>query len=282
MICKFVICCDCSNVVTCQCCNNKICETCIDGWYVKMGKHNCIFCNTDNVNFDSLLYFIKDKDIHEDNIKKESNNNLILYGSNKNHFLKEFIISVKEEDKKIIIFSDYPHIFHYIVNLCEENEINYVDLDKGNIKEIDYCINEYKYGNAKILLSNSTLFGCGMNLENSTDILFIHKMDESIEQQVIGRAQRIGRKTVLNIIYLEYENESKYTEKKILGHNFFNVTEYDKNDELEGYYNEQQYYNLIESIQHLNVQFNEEDLPIYDIPDSNVDINLDELISTLF
>ena len=268
--------------VTAHCCNNKICETCIDGWYVKMGKHNCIFCNTDNVNFDSLLYFIKDKDIHEDNIKKESNNNLILYGSNKNHFLKEFIISVKEEDKKIIIFSDYPHIFHYIVNLCEENEINYVDLDKGNIKEIDYCINEYKYGNAKILLSNSTLFGCGMNLENSTDILFIHKMDESIEQQVIGRAQRIGRKTVLNIIYLEYENESKYTEKKILGHNFFNVTEYDKNDELEGYYNEQQYYNLIESIQHLNVQFNEEDLPIYDIPDSNVDINLDELISTLF
>ena len=72
----------------------------------------------------------------------------------------------------------------------------------------------YKYGNAKILLANSTLFSCGMNLENSTHVLFIHRIEDKIIHQVLGRAQRLGRTCQLEVIHLEYENEMKVEVKK--------------------------------------------------------------------
>jgi hypothetical protein len=176
-------------------------------------------------------------------------------------------------------------------------------LETGKIKDIDNAVNEYKYGNAQILLSNSTLFGCGMNFENSSHILFVHKMDCEIEQQVIGRAQRMGRKSVLEIIYLQYENELEHKRKS--KSNYSNNYELNKSDELEGYYNEQQYYNLIENIQHfnfdemnplksnissneiLNLEFETQCTEInnfIDLPQIHgeyIDVNLEELISNL-
>ena len=54
---------------------------------------------------------------------------------------------------------------------------------------------------------NSQYFGSGLNLENSSDIIVYHYMDEELTNQVIGRAQRPGRKGVLNIWRLCYSNE---------------------------------------------------------------------------
>jgi hypothetical protein len=146
------------------------------------------------------------------------------------------------------------------------------------MKDIDYAVNEYKFGNAKILLSNSKLFGCGMNFENSSDIIFVHKMDKDMENQVIGRAQRMGRKTKLNIIYLEYENESVYISDK-KKYNYYDEI-YDK-DELEDYYNEKKYYSIIENIENIETfEFNNS-IEIPDIQTDIIDINLESLISSL-
>lgn len=236
-------------------------------------------------------------DLNENLINKNLINENIIFTkieNSKNIFLKEYIENIKNIDKKIIIFSDYSNIFSYIESICDENEISYIDLDKGNIKDIDYAVNEYKYGNVKILLSNSTLFGCGMNFENASDIIFVHKMDLSIEKQVIGRAQRIGRKEILNIIYLEHENESIFINNKIKNNNAFI---YD--NELNDYYNTIQCNNIINNIS--NIEFNninyEDDnitklddqlnlddnsnLDIYPIPSEIIDINLDNLIESL-
>jgi superfamily II DNA or RNA helicase len=221
-----------------------------------MNKSSCIFCNSENKFKDDHLFFEKENielnnnsNLYESKIENEKNINIEKYNNNKNVFLKEFIENINKESK-IIIFSDYSHVFHYIIDICNKYNIKYVDLDKGNIKDIDNVVNEYKYGNAQILLSNSTLFGCGMNFENASTILFLHKMESEIEKQVIGRAQRMGRKSVLEIIYLQYENELEY--KRKAKNNYINNYELNKDNILEGYYNEQQYYNLIENIQHLD------------------------------
>lgn len=282
--------------ITSECCNNKVCEDCFKKWYFDMKKESCIYCNKDKVNFNTFLFYenenFKDKhdDKHENNsIKNSEKIDLINYNENKYFYLKDFIYSLKEIEKKVIIFSDFPNIFHDIECICNENGINYVDLDKGNIKDIDYSVNEYKYGNAKVLLSNSTLFGCGMNLENSTDIIFVHKMEESIERQVIGRAQRLGRKSILNIIYLQYENECEYIEKKYTYDNYYIDQSVSKNDQLSGYYAEKQFYNILENINNLNIGTNNvnelegnltiiNDLPKYD---HIIDVNLEELITSL-
>ena len=69
---------------------------------------------------------------------------------------------------------------------------------------------EFKNGNVQVLMCNSLLFGCGINLEFGTDIIFFHKMTDCMKKQVIGRCQRPGRKTRLNIWYLMHENENEY------------------------------------------------------------------------
>jgi hypothetical protein len=57
-------------------------------------------------------------------------------------------------------------------------------------------------------MSNSFMYGCGMNLENTTDIVLIHKIiSVSKYKQIIGRAQRPGRTSRLNIYELVHENE---------------------------------------------------------------------------
>jgi hypothetical protein len=279
--------------ITSSCCNNKVCEDCINEWY-NLNKSSCIFCNTCDILKDSLVFYDNKNnlDICNDtceNINIEINENInidtnenIKYEEknlNKNIFLKNFIEELKTDNKKVIIFSDYSSVFEYIENICKENEINYIDLDKGNIKDINISVHEYKYGNAQILLSNSILFGCGMNFENSTHIIFVHKMDQEMENQVIGRAQRMGRKGILNIIYLHYENESIYSVKNT-AKDFTFLEELNKNNELEEFYHEKQYYNLIENIQ--NMDFTNEITEIPTTYDEVIDVNLDSLIESLF
>ena len=46
-----------------------------------------------------------------------------------------------------------------------------------------------------------------MNLENTTDIIILHKMNKDIEMQAIGRAQRYGREGNLRVWKLYYQNE---------------------------------------------------------------------------
>ena len=264
--------------ITHMCCNNKICDECIEHWY-NMDKTSCIFCNTENILKDNLISFDK-SDNNNINAELELNNNLIheekiifnVMNYNKNIFIKIFIKSLVNQDKKIIIFSDYSSIFEYIQNICNENNIIYTDLDKGNMKDIDTAVSEYKIGNAKILLSNSKLFGCGMNFENSTDIIFVHKMDNEMEEQVIGRAQRMGRKSTLNIIYLEYENESAFVIPSPKRMNFKNI--FTEGDDLEEFYNEKQFSNIIE-----NINIGDFTNEVY-VADVN-DINSETLISNL-
>lgn len=252
--------------ITSECCNHKICNGCIEEWYHIYKKTSCIYCNKEFTYFDNLLHYELENNnnsIINNNENNNENNNLTInnntncelpksyeiYKGDKTDFLKKYILSLKYVNKKVIIFSDYSNVFNFIENECNEHGIKSIDLDKGTIQNIDIAVNEYKIGEAKILLSNSILFGCGMNFENSTDILFVHKMNEEMEKQVIGRAQRLGRKSVLNITYLEYENEIALDRKV---QNFY--TQEDLDEELNNYYKNKQIVNVLENISDINFE----------------------------
>jgi SNF2 family DNA or RNA helicase len=114
----------------------------------------------------------------------------------------------KKTGRKVIIFSDYSKIFNTITTLLKENGMRYVELDGGNVNALDKILNEYKAGGgARVLMLNSAFYGCGMNLENTTDIIFFHKTDRIMYEQVIGRAQRPGRAERLSVHNLLYLNE---------------------------------------------------------------------------
>jgi SNF2 family DNA or RNA helicase len=100
---------------------------------------------------------------------------------------------------KIIIFSDFPNVFKDFEGYFEHKEIKFVSLDGGSVEAIDKAVKAYKDGDATILLADSSMYGCGLNFENTTDIILIHKINPELEKQVIGRAQRPGRSGVLRI-----------------------------------------------------------------------------------
>jgi SNF2 family DNA or RNA helicase len=82
---------------------------------------------------------------------------------------------------------------------------------KGNDPQIRSILKQYRDGDLNILFINARNLGSGLNLENTTDIIMFHKLDTEIEKQVIGRAQRYGRTSALNIWYLLHENEYEQT-----------------------------------------------------------------------
>jgi SNF2 family DNA or RNA helicase len=113
-----------------------------------------------------------------------------------------------KEDAKILLFAAFDNTFNNVVPILKKLGTHY-EYVKGNSNQIRCTIERYKEGNTKVLLMNTQHFGSGLNLENTTDMILFHKFDTENEKQVIGRAQRYGRKEPLNVHYLLYENEMR-------------------------------------------------------------------------
>ena len=106
------------------------------------------------------------------------------------------------KNKKILIFSNYNETFTIIKKFLEEKKLVYLEL-RGTKEKRDNVIDSYKTGHVNILLLNTIQSGAGLNLQETSDIILFHKIHEYQKIQVIGRANRIGRKIELNVHYLE-------------------------------------------------------------------------------
>ena len=181
-----------------KCCSNVFCFKCINLWLCQ--KACCPLCKN-HLKEDELFLI-------QENIE-ELENEIINYDEFNKNFDKlqnlEILLKKKEEGNKYLIFSEYDISFNNIIKIFN-NKYKYSYL-KGNKYVIQRTLNDYKEGDLDILLVNIHNYGSGLNLENTTDIIMFHKFDASIEQQVIGRAQRFGRKEALRIHYLLNENE---------------------------------------------------------------------------
>jgi len=88
----------------------------------------------------------------------------------------------------------------------EKNNITYSKLS-GSSSRISNIIDKYSKNEIKVLLLNAKHYGSGLNLQMTNDIIIYHRMSNDLEKQIIGRGQRLGRTSTLNIHYLCYENE---------------------------------------------------------------------------
>jgi len=203
-----------------NCCKKNCCIDCLKDWYHKLLKDNCLFCSKDDILFEDF----KNEKQHEE-MKLNTYSGIKYTKKTKIEFLEYFIRTKIYSNCKIIFCSNYVRIFNDIKKLFEKYNIKYIELDDGNINSINESINKYTYGNINVLLLNSNLFGCGLNLQCTTDIIFLHKTEEILEKQIIGRAQRFGRKSKLNVWYLMHENEQIITTIKTKENIFY----YDNN-----------------------------------------------------
>ena len=110
----------------------------------------------------------------------------------------------KNPDAQTMCFSNHDYIYNFLKQFLVCNNISFKELDGGSISKMDNIISGFKNKEFSLLFADSSMYSCGMNLENITDIIFIHNMEEVKEKQVIGRAQRYGRVGILNIWYVNY------------------------------------------------------------------------------
>lgn len=114
---------------------------------------------------------------------------------------------VKSTDgNKVLIFSEFADCFDDLQSVLS-NFGQILVMDSGTVEEINKTIKKYRSLDKAVLLVCSDHFGRGLNLENTSDIIFFHKMPQTLTQQVVGRAQRVGRQGVLKLWHVRYENE---------------------------------------------------------------------------
>lgn len=174
-----------------KCCNNAFCLKCLTEWLKR--KPACPLCKKD-INVENDIFIVKDPEFNQ-MIEEPDPTKLAQF----NKMLRDI-----KSNTKMLIFSEYDNSFVDIENSLKASGIKYAKL-KGN--SINKNVYEYRNGDLQVLLVNSHAYGSGLNLENTTDVVLFHKFDNDIETQIIGRAQRPGRTTSLNVWYLLNANE---------------------------------------------------------------------------
>lgn len=180
------------------CCKNKFCIGCISH-NIKV-KSTCPMCRT-SLTYKNLIVVEEEK--KETFVKDEP----VLY--EKLDVLSDYLLS--NPTKKILIFSEFEKTFELIQQRLQQLGIRYSNIS-GNTLQIAKTIDSYKKGDINVLMLNAKFFGAGINLQMTDEVFVYHRMSGDLEKQVIGRAQRLGRKEPLFINYLCYENEYDSTQ----------------------------------------------------------------------
>ena len=155
-------------------------------------KYQCNGCNLNHIRKDMIL-----KNIEYCNME--------MHNWDKINLLNDII---KLCNGKTIIFSEYRGIDKHLNKLCFENNLQYLELNGGNILDIDNVMEQFKNDDINILFINDISFGVGLDIEYCKDLIMFSKCNDMITNQVVGRCLRPNRKNRLKIYQLEYKNES--------------------------------------------------------------------------
>lgn len=185
-----------------KCCQNSFCMSCILMTISASREQKCPICKNklsrQNIFVEHGQEECKSSDTEEENPLKS-----------KNAALAEFINSL-EDDRKLIIFSYYDETFRKLTeyfNALDSQMNKNIAFLKGRVETQMSTIKKFNEGNIKVIMMNAEYCGSGLNLQMATDIVIYHKLPKTLENQVIGRAQRPGRNTPLRITYLKYDDE---------------------------------------------------------------------------
>ena len=163
---------------------------------IKKIKLNCFNCKKEHL-VESLKYHLEDYSFNKKECEIENMNKIKLL---------EKILEIA--GNKIIIYSQFKGVANNIKTIATNINVDYLELDGGNIKDLDKILDNFKNkSNFKILIIDDTSFGVGLNIEYTTDIIFFNNIEHTVKEQLIGRAQRFGRTCKLNIWEFLYSNE---------------------------------------------------------------------------
>ena len=196
---------DIENIALCSSCKTKFCVECITTWIssgnsLEHGNGKCPYCREKLTNETLIVVSNKNEITKDKNKLKDKVENL-----------KKIIFKRIAEKSKILVFSNHDGTFTKIKSLFDSTKVSYAKI-MGSSTRISNVVDRFNKDfddplSINILLLNSQYFGSGLNLQKATDIVLFHHMNKDITKQVVGRAQRPGRNSQLNIWRLCYSNE---------------------------------------------------------------------------
>jgi SNF2 family DNA or RNA helicase len=176
-------------------CHNIFCGNCLLQWLQQ--KNSCPLCRN-KVDPSKLVY-----------IDSSSSSSPTVSSSEKKSRVTKIDKTVEliksNPQGKFLIYSDQNQTFLPLSNAFYENDICFVQM-KGNIRSREKNLEMFKSGEVPVIFLNSNSDSAGLNLTESTDIILYHQMPDSTENQIIGRANRIGRKYPLNVHHLHIQD----------------------------------------------------------------------------
>ena len=189
-----------------DCCSHRYCFNCL-ALTLENNNNKCPMCQTKITKNKMHIVTTSDKNLNKINKKREKLE--VLYD----------IIS-KNKNGKYLIFADYDITFIKIEKVLNNHKIKYGILKGGGIK-IKNTLDDFHKGKINVIMLNAKHFGAGVNLQCATDIILYHRFSKEIEEQIIGRGQRMGRDGTLNVYYLIHDNESNsYTDDNFTDLNY--------------------------------------------------------------
>ena len=172
-------------------CHNIFCGNCLLTWLQQ--KNSCPLCRL-KIDPKKLVYIETSNDKDDKKIIDDVKRKITK--------LDKVVEIIKSRpDGRFLIYSDQNQTFSPLSNTLLEHNISFVQM-KGNIKNREKNLEAFKSGEIPVLFLNSNSDSAGLNLTESTDIILYHQMTDTIENQIIGRANRVGRKASLHVHHL--------------------------------------------------------------------------------
>lgn len=184
-----------------DCCAHKYCFDCLAITMSSTGD-KCPVCQT-KITKNRMHIVNDDKDENE-----SEENTIIKEVKEAKEKLEElYDIIISKKDGKYLVFADYDETFQKIEKVFKQHNIKYGILKGGGTK-IKTTLDDFQKGKINVIMLNAKNFGAGVNLQCATDIIMYHRFTKEMEEQIIGRGQRLGRVGTLNVYYLIHDNEN--------------------------------------------------------------------------
>lgn len=190
------------NAIMTPCCNNVFCGTCIIRWLED--KKNCPMCRSPILPRELIYIDTKVDDKKEKFDEKEEEEK--VEKMEKTDTVLKIVKDCIARNGQILLFSEFEESFNVIRRNFVLNKIPYVELS-GQKTLRDQKIKRFHEGEVKVIFVHTRYSSAGLNLQNATDIIFYHKMEDGPKKQCLGRALRVGRSQDLIVHELLYDNE---------------------------------------------------------------------------
>lgn len=108
---------------------------------------------------------------------------------------------------KILLFSSYDATVHLLEQALRDEPSIRMATVMGTSARITRMIKDFGNGKYNVLFLNARNMGSGLNIDSATHVVMYHRMSSDLEEQIVGRANRLGRTAPLEVVHLLHSNE---------------------------------------------------------------------------